>query len=159
VQVGNPHGQRLVRPGQSTRSSADAAPAAVSALLPAPALRNDALRLAPLPTLLAWEPVTGADPYRVEVVQAATPEILLFATSTAVTRVAIGDLPPGQLRLLLRAVDAQGVEGMDASADFELSDQPPPPLTVSPLHGQTINSDRPRFRWSQAPGARSSVLQ
>ncbi|MBI0385483.1 FecR domain-containing protein, partial [Streptomyces albiflaviniger] len=67
VQVGNPHGQRLVRPGQSTRSSADAAPAAVSALLPAPALRNDALRLAPLPTLLAWEPVTGADHYRVEV--------------------------------------------------------------------------------------------
>ncbi|MBH1863068.1 FecR domain-containing protein [Stenotrophomonas maltophilia] len=159
VQVGNPHGQRLVRPGQSTRSSADAAPAAVSALLPAPARRNDALRLAPLPTLLAWEPVTGADHYRVEVVQAATPEILLFATSTADTRLAIGDLPPGQLRLLLRAVDAQGVEGMDASADFELSDQPPPPLTVSPLHGQTINSDRPRFRWSQAPGARSSVLQ
>lgn len=159
VQVGNPHGQRLVRPGQSTRSSADAAPAAVSALLPAPALRNDALRLAPLPTLLAWEPVTGADHYRVEVVQAATPEILLFATSTADTRLAIGDLPPGQLRLLLRAVDAQGVEGMDASADFELSDQPPPPLTISPLHGQTINSDRPRFRWSQAPGARSSVLQ
>ena len=159
VQVGNPHGQRLVRPGQSTRSSADAAPAAVSALLPAPALRNDALRLAPLPTLLAWEPVTGADHYRVEVVQAATPEILLFATSTADTRLAIGDLPPGQLRRLLRAVDAQGVEGMDASADFELSDQPPPPLTVSPLHGQTINSDRPRFRWSQAPGARSSVLQ
>lgn len=159
VQVGNPHGQRLVRPGQSTRSSADAAPAAVSALLPAPALRNDALRLAPLPTLLAWEPVTGADHYRVEVVQAATPEILLFATTTADTRLAIGDLPPGQLRLLLRAVDAQGVEGMDASADFELSDQPPPPLTVSPLHGQTINSDRPRFRWSQAPGARSSVLQ
>ena len=82
--------------------------------------------------------------------QAATPEILLFATSTADTRLAIGDLPPGQLRLLLRAVDAQGVEGLDASADFELSDQPPP-LTVSPLHGQTINSDRPRFRWSQAP--------
>ncbi|MDW7603977.1 peptidoglycan-binding protein LysM, partial [Stenotrophomonas maltophilia] len=74
VQVGNPHGQRLVRPGQATRSSsADAAPAAVSALLPAPALRNDALRLAPLPTLLAWEPVNGADHYRVEVVQAATP--------------------------------------------------------------------------------------
>ncbi|WP_075677014.1 FecR domain-containing protein [Stenotrophomonas sp. TD3] len=160
VQVGNPHGQRLVRPGQATRSSsADAAPAAVSALLPAPALRNDALRLAPLPTLLAWEPVAGADHYRVEVVQAATPEILLFAATTADTRLAIGDLPPGQLRILLRAVDAQGVEGLDASADFELSDQPPPPLTVSPLHGQTINSDRPRFRWSQAPGARSSVLQ
>ncbi|TDV31633.1 FecR domain-containing protein [Stenotrophomonas sp. CC22-02] len=160
VQVGNTHGQRLVRPGQATLiGSADAAPDTVSPLLPAPQLRNDELRLAPLPTLLAWEPVAGAAHYRVEVVQAATPEILLFAATTTDTRLAIGDLPPGQLRILLRAVDAQGVEGLDASADFELSDQPPPPITVSPLHGQTINSDRPRFRWSQAPGARSSVLQ
>ncbi|WP_269327963.1 FecR domain-containing protein [Stenotrophomonas maltophilia] len=160
VQVGNAHGQRMVQPGQATRSaSADAAPDAVSELLPAPQLRNDELRLAPLPTLLAWTPVTGAAHYRVEVVEAATPEILLFAATTPDTRLAIGDLPPGQLRILLRAVDAQGVEGIDASADFELSDQPPPPLTLAPLHGQTINSDRPRFRWSQAPGARSSVLQ
>ncbi|MBN5150588.1 FecR domain-containing protein [Stenotrophomonas maltophilia] len=160
VQVGNLRGQRLVQPGQATRSSSvDAAPTAAVALLPAPQLRTGELRLAPLPTLLAWEPVSGAAHYRVEVVQAAMPEILLFAATTADTRLAIGDLPPGQLRILLRAVDAQGVEGLDASADFELNDQPPPPLTVSPLHGQTINSDRPRFRWSQAPGARSSVLQ
>lgn len=160
VQVGNAHGQRMVQPGQATRSaSADAAPDTVSVLLPAPQLRNDELRLAPLPTLLAWTPVAGAAHYRVEVVEAATPEILLFAATTPDTRLAIGDLPPGQLRILLRAVDAQGVEGIDASADFELSDQPPPPLTLAPLHGQTINSDRPRFRWSQAPGARSSVLQ
>jgi len=160
VQVGNTHGQRMVQPGQATRSaSADAAPDTVSVLLPAPQLRNDELRLAPLPTLLAWTPVAGAAHYRVEVVEAATPEILLFAATTPDTRLAIGDLPPGQLRILLRAVDAQGVEGIDASADFELSDQPPPPLTLAPLHGQTINSDRPRFRWSQAPGARSSVLQ
>jgi hypothetical protein len=160
VQVGNPHGQRMVQPGQASRSgSADTAPEAVSALLPAPQLRSDELRLAPLPTLLAWEPVSGAAHYRVEVVQAATPEILLFAATTRDTRLAIGDLPPGQLRILLRAVDAQGVEGLDASADFELSDQPAPPITLSPLHGQTVNSDRPRFRWTQAPGARSSVLQ
>nr|WP_254051141.1 FecR domain-containing protein [Stenotrophomonas sp. ESTM1D_MKCIP4_1] len=160
VQVGNRHGQRLVRPGQASRSaSADAAPDAVSMLLPAPQLRSDATALAPLPARLAWQPVAGADHYRIEVVQAATPEILLFAATTRDTSLIIDDLPPGALRLLLRAVDAQSVEGLDASADFLLSDQPPPPLTVSPLHEQTINSDRPRFRWTQAPGARSSVLQ
>ncbi|HDS1038648.1 TPA: FecR domain-containing protein [Stenotrophomonas maltophilia] len=160
VQVGNTHGQRLVRPGQASRSgTADAAPEAASPLLPAPRLLADASRLAPLPSMLAWEPVAGADHYRIEVVQAATPEILLFAATTADTRLTIGDLPAGALRLLLRAVDAQGVEGLDASADFLLSDQPPPPLTVSPLHAQAVNSDRPRFRWSQAPGANSSVLQ
>lgn len=103
VQVGNLRGQRLVQPGQATRSSSvDAAPTAAVALLPAPQLRTGELRLAPLPTLLAWEPVSGAAHYRVEVVQAAMPEILLFAATTADTRLAIGDLPPGQLRILLR---------------------------------------------------------
>lgn len=160
VQVGNPHGQRLVQPGQASRSaSADTAPDAASGLLPAPRLRMDASRLGPLPVVLAWAPVDAAAHYRIEVVQAATPEILLFAATTTDTQLAIGDLPAGALRLLLRAVDAQGVEGLDASADFLLSDQPPPPLTIAPLQGQTINSDRPRFRWSQAPGASSSVLQ
>lgn len=160
VQVGNPHGQRLVHPGQASRSAgSETAPEAVSGLLPAPRLRADSIRLGSLPAQLAWEPVTGADHYRVEVVQAATPEILLFAATTTDTRLLIGELPPGALRLLLRAVDAQGVEGLDASEDFVLDDQPPPPLTISPLQGQAVNSDRPRFHWSQAPGASSSVLQ
>ena len=160
VQVGNTHGRRLVQRGQASRStSADAAPSAQTGLLPAPRLRSEGVRLAPLPSQLAWEPVDAADHYRVEVVQADMPEVLLFATTTAETRLVIGDLPAGRLRLLLRAVDAQGVEGLDSSADFELSDQPPPPLTVAPLHAQIVNGDRPRFRWSQAPGAHSSVLQ
>ncbi|MGE6332371.1 FecR domain-containing protein [Stenotrophomonas sp. NPDC077659] len=160
VQVSNRHGHRLVRPGHASRSArADVAPEAASVLLPAPQLRSDATTLAPLPAQLAWQPVAGAEHYRIEVVLAATPEILLFAATTTDTSLIIDDLPPGALRLLLRAVDAQGVEGLDASADFLVSDQPPPPLTVSPVHGQTVNSDRPRFRWSQAPGARSSVLQ
>lgn len=160
VQVGNHHGQRMVQPGQATRTpSSSTSPEAAAALLPAPLLREDSLRLEPLPALLAWEPVDGAASYRVEVVQADAPEILLFAATTADTALAIGDLPSGQLRLLLRAIDALGVEGRDAERDFSVSDQPPPPLTVSPVHGQTVNSDRPRFRWSRAPGAASSVLQ
>ncbi|KAF1015959.1 MAG: hypothetical protein GAK31_01443 [Stenotrophomonas maltophilia] len=160
VQVGNRHGQQLVQPGQASRSpSAGAAPDAVAPLLPAPVLMAQELRLEPLPALLAWEPVAGAQAYRVEVVQAALPEVLLFAQTTTDTRLAIGDLPAGQLRLLLRAVDATGVEGLDTERDFSVNDQPPPPLTVSPLHGQSLNSDRPRFRWSRAPGAASSVLQ
>jgi len=46
VQVGNPHGQRLVHPGQASRSAGSGtAPEAVSGLLPAPRLRADATRL------------------------------------------------------------------------------------------------------------------
>ncbi|MGL4692291.1 MAG: FecR family protein, partial [Stenotrophomonas maltophilia] len=78
VQVGNPHGQRLVTRGQATRSpSLDTRPAGLEALLPAPVLATEPQRLATLPAAVAWQPVNGAAGYRVEVVRADQPEVLL----------------------------------------------------------------------------------
>ncbi len=160
VQVGNRRGQRLVAAGHATTSaSASGAPTPAQALLPAPQLDEPALRLAPLPLLAAWQPLPGAAGYRVDVVHAEAPDILLFTRDTAEPRLRIDDLPDGQLQLLVRAVTAEGVEGHDATRDFTVSGDPPPPLTVAPLHGQTVNQAHPRFEWTQAPGADASVLQ
>ncbi|WP_121038606.1 FecR family protein [Stenotrophomonas rhizophila] len=160
VQVGNPRGQRLVSRGQATRSpSLDARPAGVEALLPAPVLSSEPQRLATLPAALAWQPVTDAAGYRVEVVRADQPEVLLFARDTDATTLTLPDLPPGELRLLVRAVSAEQVEGLDAEQDFQVRDQPVAPLTVRPLHGQTINSARPRFEWTRVAEAERTVLQ
>lgn len=160
VQVGNRRGERLVTHGQATRNRAlDARPDMPEALLPAPVLARTGLRLDPLPARLAWETVAQATQYRVEVVRADQPEILVFARDTADTTMTVPDLPPGLLRLLVRAVSADGVEGLDAQADFEVRDQPAPPLTVRPVNGETMASPRPRFEWSQVEGAASTVLQ
>lgn len=160
VQVGTPRGQRLVSRGQATRSpSLDARPAGVEALLPAPVLSSEPQRLATLPAALAWQPVTDAAGYRVEVVRADQPEVLLFARDTDATTLTLPDLPPGELRLLVRAVSAEQVEGLDAEQDFQVRDQPVAPLTVRPLHGQTINSARPRFEWTRVAEAERTVLQ
>jgi len=160
VQVGNRRGQRLVTHGQATRSpSRDARPADLEALLPAPVLTTDPQRLATLPAALAWQPVPDAVGYRVEVVRADQPEVLLFARDTDTTALTLPDLPPGDLRLLVRAVSAEHVEGLDAEQDFQVRDQPPAPLTVRPLHGQTVNSARPRFEWTRVADAARTVLQ
>ena len=160
VQVGNRRGQRLVSRGQATRSpSLDARPAGVEALLPAPVLSSEPQRLATLPAALAWQTVTDAMGYRVEVVRADQPEVLLFARDTDTTTLTLPDLPPGELRLLVRAVSAEQVEGLDAAQDFQVRDQPVAPLTVRPLHGQTINSARPRFEWTRVADAERTVLQ
>jgi len=160
VQVGNRHGQRLVTRGQASRSvSAAARPGEVDALLPAPVLDAARLRLDPLPAQLAWSPVATAAQYRVEVVRADQPEILLFARDTAATTLTVPDLPPGKLRLLVRAVSADGVEGLDAERDFVVRDQPVAPLTVRPVNQETVNSARPRFEWSRVGDAEATVLQ
>jgi len=160
VQVGNRRGQRLVTRGQATRSpSLDARPAGLEALLPAPVLSTDPQRLATLPAALAWQPVTDAVGYRVEVVRADQPDVLLFARDTQATTLTLPDLPPGDLRVLVRAVSAAQVEGLDAGQDFQVRDQPAAPLTVRPLHGQTVNSARPRFEWARVADAERTVLQ
>lgn len=160
VQVGNRRGQRLVTRGQATRSpSLDTRPAGLEALLPAPVMATEPQRLATLPAAVAWQPVNNAAGYRVEVVRADQPDVLLFGRDTAATTLTLPDLPPGELRLLVRAVSAAQVEGLDARQDFLVRDQPVPPLTVRPLHGQTLNSARPRFEWTRVAEAERTVLQ
>jgi hypothetical protein len=160
VQVGNDRGQRQVGHGHATRNRAlDARPDAPEALLPAPVLALEMLRLDTLPAQVAWKPVAQATRYRVEVVRADQPEILLFARETADAHLTVPDLPPGLFRLLVRAVSADGVEGLDAQADFQVHTHPPAPLTVRPVNAETVASPHPRFVWSQVEGATGSVLQ
>lgn len=160
VQVGNRGGLRMVEPGQASLShSTRIAPGASQPLPPAPVLDPGRLRTASLPLVAAWQPVPLAAGYRVEVVRAETPEILLYARDVADSEVVIDALPPGAMRLLVRAVDAEGVEGHDAGTDFVLADGPEPPLTLSPQHDQTVHQPRPRFAWAKVAQADSSVLQ
>lgn len=160
VQVSNRHGQQSVDAGYASAStSAGQAPAAAQPLLPAPVLEDAQTRLPPLPLLAAWQPVSGATGYRAEVVRAEALDVLLFALDTVEREVRINDLPSGKLRLLVRAVSRDGIEGLDSSHDFDIPDQPVPPLTIAPRHDQRLNLARPRFEWTAAPGADSSVLQ
>ncbi|KQO02349.1 peptidoglycan-binding protein LysM [Stenotrophomonas sp. Leaf70] len=160
VQVGNRHGRQMVDPGQASLSaSAARAPAPAQPLLAAPEIDTARLRLEPLPLLAAWQALPQARGYRIEVVRADAPDVLLFARDTPDSSIRIDDLPPGQLRLLVRAVDADGVEGHDSARDFRVPDGLPPPLTTAPLHAQTLNQAHPRFAWAQVAGAAGSLLQ
>lgn len=160
VQVGNRAGQRVIGGGHATLiRAAGTAPAQPRPLLPAPQLLESQLRLQPLPLLAAWQPLDAAKGYRVEVVLAATPDVVLFARELAEAQIRIDSLPPGQLRLLVRAIDTDGVEGLDAEHDFSVPEGLPAPLTLAPLHGQTVHQLQPRFQWAKVAGATGSVLQ
>ncbi len=159
VQVASPHGQRLVAAGHAAASTA-ARNLPTQALPPPPQLDETQLRLQPLPLLAQWPALPEASAgYRVEVVRADAPEVLLSARNVDAPQVQIDTLPPGRLRLLVRAVTAEGVEGHDAQHDFEVADGLPPPVTLWPVHDQHLQQDRPRFEWALVPGASASVLQ
>ncbi|MBW8810206.1 MAG: LysM peptidoglycan-binding domain-containing protein [Lysobacter sp.] len=159
VQVGAQRSQVLVLPGFGTIAAAGAAPAAAIALLPAPSLLDSGTRLDSLPANVAWTPVPGAVGYRVEVVRDDAPEVLLYESRVDTPQVRIDDLPAGRQRLLVRAIAGNGLSGRDSERVFAVNDQPLPPLTISPLDGQSVSVPRPRFEWAHAADAERTRLQ
>lgn len=159
VRVGAQRREVLVLPGYGTVASSGAEPAAATALLPAPALLDDATRLDQLPASVAWTPVPGAVGYRLEVVRDDAPEVLLHEARVDTAQARIDDLPAGRQRLLVRAIAGNGLSGRDSERVFTVNDQPAPPLTISPLDGQTVHQPRPRFEWARAADAERSRLQ
>ncbi|UHQ22052.1 FecR domain-containing protein [Lysobacter sp. 5GHs7-4] len=154
VQVGGAQGADvLVRPGYGSVAAAGAATSAPTRLLPAPTLDDAHSQLLSLPIGLSWSAQPEAVAYRVEVVRDDAPDVLLYETVTADTRVRIADLPPGRHRLQLRAVADSGLGGEDAERIFEVSEHPLPPLTLQPRDGQTVHTPRPRFEWARTQDA------
>ena len=59
----------------------------------------------------------------------------------------------------MRAIDAQGLEGLDASAAFRVSARPVPPYALAPVEDGNASGPRPRFRWTRSEEAAGYRLQ
>lgn len=127
------------------------------ALLPAPDL--PAATFDSLPILLEWPPVPGASGYQIDVVRADAPEVQLFEAAAASPKVAIGTLPAGHHLIRVRAVDAEGIAGMDATLPIEIPEGPAPPLTIRPANAEVSYLPKPRFEWSRSEGAEGARVQ
>ena len=158
VHVGRDAGDVLLHRGHGALAGAGA-PSAVLELPPAPSIDEAATRLESLPVTVAWAPVDGAAAYQVEVVGEAAQDVLLFETLTRASRIRIDDLPPGEHRLRLRAIDANGLQGHDATRTFTINAEPAPPLAISPRRDAVVHHPRTRFEWTRPEQATGAVLQ
>jgi hypothetical protein len=151
VQVAGANRQVVLKPNQGTISGAAGTPGAARALLAEPAsLELDDTHG---PMVLRWAAVPGAKGYRVQV--GATPAFLslLHDRVVADAQDTLEGLPEGTLGIRVRAIDAQGLEGRDATIEARIASRPP--FAIEPAEGGTVDVDRPRFRWaSLGPGMR-----
>jgi hypothetical protein len=129
-------------------------------LLPPPVLATVPPLLERVPVELAWEALSGAMGYRAQVLSAETPARLLLDGRFAEPRARwVDDLPDGRYELRVRAADAQGLEGRDATTAFVLKARPEAPFVVEPLPGAQGSAERVRFRWTLNPAASRYHLQ
>ncbi len=122
----------------------------------APLLGGVPTRIERLPLHLPWLLPAGAERVRAQVVEAQAPGRLLldglFGADGARWN---DDLPDGPYRLLVRTVDANGLEGRDATLLFTLKARPEPPFTSRPRAGERSLDETIGFAWtSQAAAAR-----
>jgi hypothetical protein len=126
------------------------------ALLPAPAL-DTATRQQRLPARVRWAAVAGAAGYRAEL-RAGTP-VAGAADPLIDERVVTGleaswpDIPDGVYRVLVRAIDADGLEGANADAGLEVDARPEPPIAQAPVLDAVLYGDRAAFAWTRPAAA------
>jgi hypothetical protein len=148
-----------VTQGTGTVVRAGQPPAPARALLEAPSLDALPARLERRQPRLRWPPVDGAEGYRIQVATRARTATLLVDLPASSPRLTLPDLPDGAYELRVRAVDAAGLEGLDARHRFELDARPEPPATVEPRPGATVRVTAPTLRWGEPVDARGYHLQ
>jgi hypothetical protein len=146
---GNVFRNTLVERGYGTLVAAgQTAPIRAVPLLPPPDLSGIAAISNAARTQLQWPPLDRAQRYRVQASDTATFDTLLADLETPDAQVSLPLLADGQYYVRVRGIDAQGLEGRDASTRFTLEILPEPPFVLAPAAGSTVRQAQPEFRWA-----------
>jgi hypothetical protein len=122
-------------------------------LLPAPATAGIPVLFEEPLLRFALPEMPGALAWRVQIAErhADAPVLANHVFATGPARVP--GLPDADYRLVLRAIDGDGLEGLDAMHEFRLKARPVPPFLSTPAAGGKVVTGAVAFSWSQAPEA------
>ena len=101
--------------------------------------------------------VTGATAYRAQVARDAAFNAVVNETLSPTPDVRVAGVADGRYFLKLRAIDAQGLEGRDATHEFTLKARPEPPLVSMPM--SKVRAAEVEFQWAENVEAASYHLQ
>lgn len=149
----------LIAAGQGTIADAQAKVAPPLPLPSAPPL--DGLpKLFERPLLRIDLPaVSGATSYRLQIAEDADFRRVRAELSDTQPHFRVSDLPDGPYFLRMRVANAQGLEGRDAQATFQLKARPEPPIPTAPGHQAKLRAREATLSWTNHPQATRYRLQ
>lgn len=122
-------------------------------LLSAPVMAALPLRAERLLLAFEWPDIAGAASYRAQLYAAADLDSLLLDKVVNSARVEWNAPPDGEYVLRVRAVEADGLEGLSADHAFVLDARPVPPSPLKPVAGAKIQGPQQSLWWSQPEAA------
>ncbi|MFZ1414673.1 MAG: FecR domain-containing protein [Defluviicoccus sp.] len=128
-------------------------------LLPAPELTDVPAVLERVPVRIRVSEVNGAAAYRLEIARDAAFTQVVAERVAATPSITGPDLADGSYVLRVRAIDALGQEGRDATRAFVLNARPEPPFPIEPGEGGVVPDGLPQFRWSEPDEAAAYRFQ
>jgi hypothetical protein len=136
-----------VPPGRGTVAKAGQPPLKPVALLGAADVSGLAARFERLPLRFSMPVLAGAKTWQGQIAPDTSFERVLLDKSAQGETLSFADLPNGDYVLRLRAVDANGLRGLDALHPFTVFARPFPPGLNAPGDAATIRAARPQFAW------------
>ncbi len=148
VQVSGGGSSVLVPAGRGTVDGGNGRPMAPIPLLPAPDLSSIPDAIDRMPATLQWPVVPGAGSYRLQASAHDDFRTLLQDDVVEAASAGFGVRTEGPIFVRVRAIDAHGLEGFDATARIVVAAQPAPPFAIAPIDEGHATGPRPRFRWT-----------
>lgn len=108
---------------------------------------------------LPFGAVEGAKAYRAQVGQDGEFRAIVAEARFDTPEAKFADLPDGNYFVRVRAVDALGLEGLDATRPFKLKARPEPPFIAGPADKAKVDATGAKLAWSSSTQAASYRLQ
>lgn len=145
--------------GYGTLAVPGGMPRAPLALPAAPDLSHLPDLIERLPLRFTFSPNPGVTRYRAQVYADRSFERLLLDGVFDNNQAKWADLPDGRYVLRMRALDQNGLEGMNADREFVLNARPEPPFISAPLDGQKSYGSEALLRWTASLSAQTYHIQ
>ena len=135
------------------------APLLSALLLPAPATGNLPIRLEAVPVVFNMSAQDGAVAWLGKVSNEPQFNNILDEQLSQGSNLSFSDLPDGKYYLKVRAKDKQGLEGYDATHEFNLNARPFAPKAAAPAQAATIREANPELTWTKIEQANEYLLE
>lgn len=149
----------LVNAGFGTQVASGKPPIAPRELLAPPILKSIPSPIESLNWPLAWDPLEGAEQYRLEVAIDDQFNTLEGQQLTGHARAALPDLPDGAYFVRVRGVTALGLEGKNRVDRIVLDVHPQPPVPLLPNEARVFRGKAPELKWTASSEAAKYRLE
>ena len=128
-------------------------------LLPAPATDNLPIKLEAVPVAFNMSAQDGAVAWLGKVSNEPQFNTILDEQLSQDSNLSFSDLPDGKYYLKVRAKDKQGLEGYDATHEFNLNARPFAPKVAAPAQEATVREANPELTWTKIELANEYLLE